>query len=78
MGMLDAFSTTIHVPNISRGEQLIEALEVFNTLLPLTHWIIPFIALIICDWKDDGFVCLSLFLFYLVFTVQPKRAFWKV
>lgn len=27
MEMLDAFSTTIHIPNISRGEQLMEALE---------------------------------------------------
>uniref|UniRef100_A0A8C7DW54 Vesicle-fusing ATPase n=1 Tax=Oncorhynchus kisutch TaxID=8019 RepID=A0A8C7DW54_ONCKI len=27
MEMLDAFSTTIHIPNISRGEQLVEALE---------------------------------------------------
>uniref|UniRef100_A0A3P8WAB1 Vesicle-fusing ATPase n=1 Tax=Cynoglossus semilaevis TaxID=244447 RepID=A0A3P8WAB1_CYNSE len=31
MGMLDAFSTTIHVPNISRGEQLIEALELLGS-----------------------------------------------
>lgn len=28
MGMLDAFSTTIHIPNIYKGEHLIEALEV--------------------------------------------------
>uniref|UniRef100_A0A672NW02 Vesicle-fusing ATPase n=1 Tax=Sinocyclocheilus grahami TaxID=75366 RepID=A0A672NW02_SINGR len=28
MGMLDSFSTTIHIPNISRGEHLMEALEV--------------------------------------------------
>lgn len=28
MEMLDAFSTTIHVPNIVTGEQLMEALEV--------------------------------------------------
>ena len=28
MEMLDAFSTKIHVPNISQGEQLVEALEV--------------------------------------------------
>lgn len=28
MEMLNAFSTTIHIPNISRGEQLVEALEV--------------------------------------------------
>lgn len=28
MEMLDAFSTTIHVPNISTGEQLVDALEV--------------------------------------------------
>lgn len=27
MEMLDAFSTTIHIPNISRGEQLLKALE---------------------------------------------------
>jgi hypothetical protein len=26
--MLNAFSTTIHVPNIATGEQLLEALEV--------------------------------------------------
>lgn len=31
MEMLDAFSTTIHIPNISRGEQLVEALEVTDT-----------------------------------------------
>ncbi|KAF3847019.1 hypothetical protein F7725_004097 [Dissostichus mawsoni] len=28
MEMLDAFSTTIHVPNISTGEQLVDALEI--------------------------------------------------
>ena len=28
MEMLTAFSTTIHVPNIATGEQLLEALEV--------------------------------------------------
>lgn len=28
MGMLDSFSTTIHIPNISSGEHLMEALEV--------------------------------------------------
>lgn len=28
MEMLNAFSTTIHIPNISRGEQLVQALEV--------------------------------------------------
>uniref|UniRef100_H2S3L4 Vesicle-fusing ATPase n=1 Tax=Takifugu rubripes TaxID=31033 RepID=H2S3L4_TAKRU len=28
MEMLNTFSTTIHIPNISRGEQLVEALEV--------------------------------------------------
>ena len=28
MEMLNAFSTTIHVPNIATGEQLLEALEV--------------------------------------------------
>lgn len=28
MEMLNAFSTTIHVPNIATGEQLMEALEV--------------------------------------------------
>ncbi|MEQ2193925.1 hypothetical protein XENOCAPTIV_018264, partial [Xenoophorus captivus] len=27
MEMLDAFSTTIHIPNISRGDQLVQALE---------------------------------------------------
>lgn len=31
MEMLDAFSTTVHIPNISRGEQLVEALEVTDT-----------------------------------------------
>lgn len=31
MEMLDAFSTTIHIPNISRGEQLVDALEVTHT-----------------------------------------------
>lgn len=28
MGMLDAFSKTIHIPNISSGEHLKEAVEV--------------------------------------------------
>lgn len=31
MEMLNAFSTTIHVPNIATGEQLMEALEVRKT-----------------------------------------------
>uniref|UniRef100_A0A4W6DXH4 Vesicle-fusing ATPase n=1 Tax=Lates calcarifer TaxID=8187 RepID=A0A4W6DXH4_LATCA len=31
MEMLDAFSTTIHIPNISRGEQLVEALELLGS-----------------------------------------------
>ncbi|KAM9779679.1 vesicle-fusing ATPase [Neosynchiropus ocellatus] len=31
MEMLDAFSTTIHVPNISTGEQLVEALELLGS-----------------------------------------------
>ncbi|KAM4689981.1 vesicle-fusing ATPase isoform 2-T2 [Rhinophrynus dorsalis] len=31
MEMLDAFSTTIHVPNISTGEQLMEALELLGS-----------------------------------------------
>ncbi|XP_062382852.1 vesicle-fusing ATPase isoform X1 [Sardina pilchardus] len=31
MEMLDAFSTKIHVPNISRGEQLVEALEMLGS-----------------------------------------------
>ncbi|XP_015243660.1 PREDICTED: vesicle-fusing ATPase-like [Cyprinodon variegatus] len=30
MEMLDAFSTTIHLPNISRGEQLVQALELLD------------------------------------------------
>lgn len=30
MEMLDAFSTTIHIPNISTGEQLVDALEVLT------------------------------------------------
>nr|XP_009683606.1 PREDICTED: vesicle-fusing ATPase isoform X2 [Struthio camelus australis] len=34
MEMLNAFSTTIHVPNIATGEQLMEALEVRNGYLP--------------------------------------------
>lgn len=28
MEMVDVFSTTVHIPNISTGEQLMEALEV--------------------------------------------------
>jgi hypothetical protein len=32
MEMLNAFSTTIHVPNIATGEQLLEALEVKMSL----------------------------------------------
>lgn len=32
MEMLNAFSTTIHVPNIATGEQLMEALEVTKKL----------------------------------------------
>ncbi|KAM4623946.1 vesicle-fusing ATPase-like isoform 2-T2 [Polymixia lowei] len=31
MEMLDAFSTTIHIPNISQGEQLVEALEMLGS-----------------------------------------------
>uniref|UniRef100_A0A3B3ZJD2 Vesicle-fusing ATPase n=1 Tax=Periophthalmus magnuspinnatus TaxID=409849 RepID=A0A3B3ZJD2_9GOBI len=31
MGMLDVFSTTIHIPNISRGEELVKALEVLGS-----------------------------------------------
>uniref|UniRef100_A0A3P9L3H8 Vesicle-fusing ATPase n=1 Tax=Oryzias latipes TaxID=8090 RepID=A0A3P9L3H8_ORYLA len=31
MEMLDAFSTTIHVPNISTGEQLVDALELLGS-----------------------------------------------
>ncbi|XP_054623280.1 vesicle-fusing ATPase-like isoform X2 [Dunckerocampus dactyliophorus] len=31
MEMLNAFSTTIHIPNISRGEQLVEALELLES-----------------------------------------------
>ncbi|XP_059180895.1 vesicle-fusing ATPase-like [Centropristis striata] len=31
MEMLDAFSTTIHIPNISGGEQLVEALELLGS-----------------------------------------------
>lgn len=31
MEMLDAFSTKIHVPNISRGEHLVEALEMLGS-----------------------------------------------
>ncbi|XP_071318615.1 vesicle-fusing ATPase-like [Trachinotus anak] len=31
MEMLDAFSTTIHIPNISMGEQLVEALELLGS-----------------------------------------------
>ncbi|KAL6475575.1 hypothetical protein MHYP_G00166150 [Metynnis hypsauchen] len=30
MGMLDSFSTTIHIPNIARGEHLMEALELLG------------------------------------------------
>uniref|UniRef100_A0A8C7VWG8 Vesicle-fusing ATPase n=1 Tax=Oncorhynchus mykiss TaxID=8022 RepID=A0A8C7VWG8_ONCMY len=37
MEMLDAFSTTIHIPNISRGEQLVEALEVGIDTHTRTH-----------------------------------------
>ncbi|KAF4092339.1 hypothetical protein AMELA_G00019890 [Ameiurus melas] len=31
MGMLDAFSTTIHIPNISSGDHLMEALELLGS-----------------------------------------------
>ncbi|MEQ2278607.1 hypothetical protein AMECASPLE_000643 [Ameca splendens] len=31
MEMLDAFSTTIHIPNISRGDQLVQALELLGS-----------------------------------------------
>uniref|UniRef100_A0A3B5RDL5 Vesicle-fusing ATPase n=1 Tax=Xiphophorus maculatus TaxID=8083 RepID=A0A3B5RDL5_XIPMA len=31
MEMLDAFSTTIHIPSISRGEQLVQALELLGS-----------------------------------------------
>ena len=49
MEMLDAFSTTIHIPNISTGEQLVDALEVF------THSRYTFGCLkvkILCSYKD--------------------------
>uniref|UniRef100_A0A673KHT0 Vesicle-fusing ATPase n=1 Tax=Sinocyclocheilus rhinocerous TaxID=307959 RepID=A0A673KHT0_9TELE len=36
MGMLDSFSTTIHIPSICRGEHLIEALE--HGILPWVLW----------------------------------------
>lgn len=36
MEMLDAFSTTIHIPNISTGEQLVDALEVLEITDPHT------------------------------------------
>lgn len=36
MEMLDAFSTTIHIPNISTGEQLVDALEVLGMTDPRT------------------------------------------
>lgn len=36
MEMLDAFSTTIHIPNISTGEQLVDALEVLAIIDPHT------------------------------------------
>lgn len=36
MEMLDAFSTTIHIPNISTGEQLVDALEVLVMTDPRT------------------------------------------
>lgn len=36
MEMLDAFSTTIHIPNISTGEQLVDALEVLVITDPCT------------------------------------------
>lgn len=36
MEMLDAFSTTIHIPNISTGEQLVDALEVLLITDPLS------------------------------------------
>lgn len=35
MEMLDAFSTTIHIPNISKLEQLMEAFEVNYTTMKL-------------------------------------------
>lgn len=37
MEMLDAFSTTIHIPNISTGEQLVDALEVLKSTHTLIH-----------------------------------------
>lgn len=40
--MLNTFSTTIHIPNISRGEQLVEALEV-NVQLGLGGFLIRLI-----------------------------------
>lgn len=43
MEMLDAFSTTIHIPNISRGEQLVEALEVMHALTQIKVCLMHFI-----------------------------------
>uniref|UniRef100_A0A8D1PR54 Vesicle-fusing ATPase n=2 Tax=Sus scrofa TaxID=9823 RepID=A0A8D1PR54_PIG len=41
MEMLNAFSTTIHVPNIATGEQLLEALELLGTACPTACWVKP-------------------------------------
>lgn len=43
MEMLNAFSTTIHVPNIATGEQLLEALEV-----KMSQWVAH------CLWEKLG------------------------
>lgn len=37
MEMLDAFSTTIHIPNISEGEELVQALEVKHARLKFSR-----------------------------------------
>lgn len=56
--MLNAFSTTIHIPNISRGEQLVEALEVPDTHTH-THRRGSASLLCIMNSAEDSPLCVS-------------------
>lgn len=53
--MLDAFSTTIHIPNISSGGQLVEALEVTGSALNNVY--------LVCKGVKDDQIRKVIFLF---------------
>lgn len=56
--MLDAFSTTIHIPNISSGGQLVEALEVTGSALSAMNNVY-----LVCKGVKDDQIRKVIFLF---------------